>query len=387
MYQLLIKIFVRDYKNTEDAHVREQYGTVCSIISIVCNIILVVFKLIFGTLVHSVSIVADGYNNLSDAGSNIATFFGFKLANKHPDAEHPYGHGRFEYITGLGISFLIILVGLMSLKDAVLKLFNPEAVKFSVPALIALIFSVFVKIWMGYFNRKAGKEINSTALEAAAQDSMNDVMATSATIVALVASLVTDLPVDSLIGAAVSVVVVISGISIAKSTIDPLLGIKPEPETIKEIEDYLMSYDCVMGVHDLMMHDYGPGRRYLTVHCEVDASIDMMTTHDEIDNIERAMMEKFHILTTIHMDPIDIHDILTNELRDKVTRIVESIDSSLSIHDFRIVRGPTHTNLVFDVLMKDDKYSKKELNKLITSKVKEMNTTYYCVINFEYSFV
>ena len=240
---------------------------------------------------------------------------------------------------------------------------------------------------MGYFNRKAGKEINSTALEAAAQDSMNDVMATSATIVALVASLVTDLPVDSLIGAAVSVVVVISGISIAKSTIDPLLGIKPEPETIKEIEDYLMSYDCVMGVHDLMMHDYGPGRRYLTVHCEVDASIDMMTTHDEIDNIERAMMEKFHILTTIHMDPIDIHDTLTNELRDKVTRIVESIDSSLSIHDFRIVRGPTHTNLVFDVLMKDDKYSKKELNKLITSKVKEMNTTYYCVINFEYSFV
>ena len=158
MYQLLIKTFVRDYKNTEDAHVREQYGTVCSIISIVCNIILVVFKLIFGTLVHSVSIVADGYNNLSDAGSNIATFFGFKLANKHPDAEHPYGHGRFEYITGLGISFLIILVGLMSLKDAVLKLFNPEAVKFSVPALIALIFSVLVKIWMGYFNRKAGKE-------------------------------------------------------------------------------------------------------------------------------------------------------------------------------------------------------------------------------------
>ena len=148
-----------------------------------------------------------------------------------------------------------------------------------------------------------------------------------------------------------------------------------------------MSYDCVMGVHDLMMHDYGPGRRYLTVHCEVDASIDMMTTHDEIDNIERAMMEKFHILTTIHMDPIDIHDTLTNELRDKVTRIVESIDSSLSIHYFRIVRGPTHTNLVFDVLMKDDKYSKKELNKLIISKVKEMNTTYYCVINFEYSFV
>ena len=368
MYQLLIKTFVRDYKNTEDAHVREQYGTVCSIISIVCNIVLVVFKLIFGTLVHSVSIVADGYNNLSDAGSNIATFFGFKLANKHPDAEHPYGHGRFEYITGLGISFLIILVGLMSLKDAVLKLFNPEAVKFSVPALIALIFSVLVKIWMGYFNRKAGKEINSTALEAAAQDSMNDVMATSATIVALVASLVTDLPVDSLIGAAVSVVVVISGISIAKSTIDPLLGIKPDPETIKEIEDYLMSYDCVMGIHDLMMHDYGPG-------------------HDEIDNIERAMMEKFHILTTIHMDPIDIHDTLTNELRDKVTSIVETIDSSLSIHDFRIVTGPTHTNLVFDVLMKDDKYSKKELNKLITSKVKEMNTTYYCVINFEYSFV
>lgn len=387
MYQLLIKTFVPNYKDTEDATVRERYGVICSIVSIICNIVLVIFKLVFGTLVHSVAIVADGYNNLSDAGSNIATFFGFKLANKHPDMEHPYGHGRYEYITGLGISFLIILVGLMSFKEAVLKLFNPEAVTFSIPALIALIFSVLVKVWMGYFNRKAGTDIQSTALEAAAQDSMNDVMTTSATIIALVASLFTTLPIDSIVGAIVSVIVVISGISIAKSTIDPLLGIKPDKEMIQTIEDYLTSYDCVIGVHDLMMHDYGPGRRYLTVHCEVDAHSDMMTVHDEIDNIERAMMDKFHIMTTIHMDPIDIHDTLTNELREKVSDIVESIDPALSIHDFRIVKGPTHTNLVFDVLMKDEKYTVKQLNEMITSKVKEINETYYCVINFEYSFV
>ena len=199
--------------------------------------------------------------------------------------------------------------------------------------------------------------------------------------------MITDLPVDGIIGTIVSLIVIFAGINVFKDTINPLLGLAPDKALIDDIENFIMSYDKPLGIHDLMMHDYGPGRRYLTVHCEVDASIDMMTTHDEIDNIERAMMEKFHILTTIHMDPIDIHDTLTNELRDKVTSIVETIDSSLSIHDFRIVRGPTHTNLVFDVLMKDDKYSKKELNKLITSKVKEMNTTYYCVINFEYSFV
>lgn len=387
MYQLLVKIFIPNYKDTEDAAVRERYGVICSIVSIVCNIILVIFKLVFGTLVHSVAIVADGYNNLSDAGSNIATFFGFKLANKHPDSEHPYGHGRFEYITGLGISFLIILVGLMSFKEAVLKLFDPEAVVFSIPALIALIFSVLVKIWMGYFNRKAGKDIQSTALEAAAQDSMNDVMTTSATIFALIASLFTTLPIDSIVGAIVSLIVVVSGISIAKSTIDPLLGIKPDKETIETIEKYLTSYDCVIGVHDLMMHDYGPGRRYLTVHCEVDAHMDMMSVHDEIDNIERSMMDKFHIMTTIHMDPVDIHDELTNELRGQVSHIVETIDQSLSIHDFRIVKGPTHINLVFDVLMKDEKYTQKQLNEIITSKVKEISQNYYCVINFEYSFV
>lgn len=387
MYQLLVKIFIPNYKDTEDAAVRERYGVICSIVSIVCNIILVIFKLVFGTLVHSVAIVADGYNNLSDAGSNIATFFGFKLANKHPDSEHPYGHGRFEYITGLGISFLIILVGLISFKEAILKLFDPEAVVFSIPALIALIFSVLVKIWMGYFNRKAGKDIQSTALEAAAQDSMNDVMTTSATIFALIASLFTTLPIDSIVGAIVSLIVVVSGISIAKSTIDPLLGIKPDKETIETIEKYLTSYDCVIGVHDLMMHDYGPGRRYLTVHCEVDAHMDMMSVHDEIDNIERSMMDKFHIMTTIHMDPVDIHDELTNELRGQVSHIVETIDQSLSIHDFRIVKGPTHINLVFDVLMKDEKYTQKQLNEIITSKVKEINQNYYCVINFEYSFV
>lgn len=387
MYQLLVKIFIPNYKDTEDAAVRERYGVICSIVSIVCNIILVIFKLVFGTLVHSVAIVADGYNNLSDAGSNIATFFGFKLANKHPDSEHPYGHGRFEYITGLGISFLITLVGLISFKEAILKLFDPEAVVFSIPALIALIFSVLVKIWMGYFNRKAGKDIQSTALEAAAQDSMNDVMTTSATIFALIASLFTTLPIDSIVGAIVSLIVVVSGISIAKSTIDPLLGIKPDKETIETIEKYLTSYDCVIGVHDLMMHDYGPGRRYLTVHCEVDAHMDMMSVHDEIDNIERSMMDKFHIMTTIHMDPVDIHDELTNELRRQVSHIVETIDQSLSIHDFRIVKGPTHINLVFDVLMKDEKYTQKQLNEIITSKVKEINQNYYCVINFEYSFV
>lgn len=388
MFDLIIHQFIPNYKNVEDAKVRERYGVLCSILSIICNIMLVIFKLTFGTLVHSIAIIADGYNNLSDVGSNLATLFGFKLANKHPDADHPYGHGRYEYLAGLFISLLILVVGVLSLKESVLKVITPEKVTFSIPALIALFVSIGVKFWMSYFNNKAGDLVNSTSLKAAGQDSLNDVMTTSSTVIALVACLFTTLPVDGIIGSLVSVLVIKSGIEIAKTTIDPLLGQKPDKELIEDIEEFILGYDAVIGIHDLMLHDYGPGRRYLTIHCEVCSDRDVMELHDQMDVIERDMLEKYNILTTIHMDPIDLNDPFTNQIREDVDKIVESINPDYTIHDLRVVRGTTHTNIIFDVLMPSgDDSDTHEIRERIVDNVKALNKTYYCVIQFDHSFV
>lgn len=388
MFQFIVKKFIKNYQDTSHPSVREKYGTVCSILSIVCNGIMVIFKLIFGYMTHSVAIQADGFNNLSDMGSNLATLFGFKLAGKHPDADHPYGHGRYEYITGLIISFLILLVAFSSLKESVLKMIQPEALHFQIGAVIVLIVSILMKFWMALFNKKAGELIASSSLKAAAQDSLNDVITTLATLVSLCLSLVLDWSIDGIIGTLVSLFVFKSGIEIFKETVDPLLGQSPDKELIQQIYEFVMSYDKVIGIHDFMMHDYGPGRQYMTFHAEVDCHEDMMEIHDQIDLIERELLEKFHILTTIHMDPIDTDDSLTNELREVVKKIVVQINNNYSIHDFRIVNGPTHTNLIFDVLIPaDDHIKHKELKKSIEQKVKEVNPKYFCVIQIDHAFI
>lgn len=388
MFQLIVKRFIKNYQETSQHDVREKYGTVCSILSIVCNGVMVLFKLIFGFLTKSVAIQADGLNNLSDMGSNLATLFGFKLANKHPDSDHPYGHGRYEYIAGLVISFLILLVAFSSLKESITKIFYPEIINFQMTAVIVLIVSILMKLWMASFNKKAGQLINSTSLKAAAQDSLNDVITTFATLISLLLSLVTDLPIDGVIGAIVSLFVLKSGIDIFKETVDPLLGKAPDKELVNQIYDFVMSFDKVINIHDFMMHDYGPGRRYMTFHAEVNCHDDMMEVHDQIDLIERQLLYKFHILTTIHMDPIDMDDTLTNELREKVKVIVNDINSDYSIHDFRIVNGPTHTNLIFDVLIPaSDQISHKELKKTISDKIKTLNPSYFCVIQIDHAFI
>ena len=289
MFKILAKKFIKNYTDYKSSKVREQYGTLCSIISIGCNIVLVIFKITIGLIVHSVAIQADGLNNLSDVGSNLASLFGFKLANKHPDKDHPYGHGRYEYIAGMVIAFLILVVGIQSLKESVVKIFNPEKVMFSFVAVVILIFSILVKLWMYYFNNQIGKKIDSSSLKAAGQDSLNDVVTTFATLVSLILTLITDLPVDGIIGTIVSLIVIFAGINVFKDTINPLLGLAPDKALIDDIENFIMSYDKPLGIHDLMMHDYGPGRMFMTLHVEVDCQEDVMKIHEEIDDIERAI--------------------------------------------------------------------------------------------------
>lgn len=388
MFQFIVKKFIKDYDQPNDPLVREKYGIVCSVLSIFCNGFMVVFKLMFGYLTNSVAILADGFNNLSDMGSNLATLFGFKMAGKHPDADHPYGHGRYEYITGLVIAFLILLVGFSSLKESVLKIITPESLNFQMTAVIALIVSILTKLWMAAFNKTAGNTIHSTSLKAASQDSINDVFTTLATLISLCLSLVTDLPVDGIIGLIVSLFVLKSGIEIFKDTVDPLLGQAPDKVFIDEIYEFVMSFDKVIGIHDFMMHDYGPGRQYMTFHAEVDCREDIMILHDQIDLIERQLLDKFNVLTTIHMDPIDMNDELTNQLREDVKNIVYDINHEYSIHDFRIVSGPTHTNLIFDVLVPaEDEIEHALLKKKIEKRVREMNNAFFCVIQIDHSFI
>lgn len=388
MIHFLTQRFIENYDDYKNQKVRQAYGTLCSILSIICNIVLVIFKITIGLIVHSVAIQADGLNNLSDVGSNLASLFGFKLANKHPDKDHPYGHGRYEYIAGMVIAFLILVVGIQSLKESVVKIFNPEKVMFSFVAVVILIFSILVKLWMYYFNNQIGKKIDSSSLKAAGQDSLNDVVTTFATLVSLMLTLITDLPVDGIIGTIVSLIVVFAGINVFKDTINPLLGLAPDKALIDDIENFIMSYDKPLGIHDLMMHDYGPGRMFMTLHVEVDCQEDVMKIHEEIDDIERAIQEKYHIHTTIHYDPVDVHNPRLLALKQQVLEIVKGIDEHYSIHDFRMVPGKNHTNLIFDVLIPaNDQISHQILKNKISAEVKQISDEYHCVIEIDHAFV
>ena len=388
MFDLLIKRFVKNYETTDDPKVRESYGTLSSVLSIILNAIMVIFKITFGYLSGSVAISADGLNNLSDMGSNLATLFGFKLSNKHPDSEHPYGHGRIEYIVGMIIAFLILYVGLNAFKDALDQIIAPTPVIFSYAALIALIISILIKLAMGFFNRYCANKISSPSLLAASQDSFNDVLSTSATLIALVASLFSDLPFDGIIGLLVAILVLKSGIEIFKNTMDPLLGQAPDKEMVSSVVSFIKSFKVTKGIHDLMVHDYGPGRKYMSVHVEVDSKEDIMKIHDEIDVIERELLEKFNILTTIHMDPIVIGDPRVDELKLKVVKAVKEVNDNYTIHDFRMVEGISHTNLIFDVVLPSSDISDHEMiRQKIDAKIKELDPKFCTVIQIEHAYL
>lgn len=362
---------------------RIRLGMLSGIVGIVLNVILSVFKMIFGAITKSVSIVADGANNIFDAVSSIISLVGFKISGKPADDEHPFGHGRVEYVSALTLAFFILIMGVELIKTSIDKFRNPEVVIFSVPAVIVLVFSILAKIWLAFFNRKVGKLMNSVAVDAVVTDSIGDIASTVCSLIALVASNFTDWPIDAVMGIVVALVVIYAGIDIIKSTLGPLLGEPPDKEVVSQLEELVMSYDGVVGIHDMVLHCYGHGKIYGSLHAEVPADIDILHSHDTIDLIERSVAEKLGIEISIHMDPI-INDERTHAIKSEVAEIVRRISEDSTIHDFRIVDGPTHTNLIFDaVLPRNSGMSEEEFRKTVDGEVKKLDGKYFTVINVD----
>lgn len=384
MTSFLVKTFIKNHDEVTNPEVRRKYGTLSSITGMICNVILFLLKYIMGSLSNSISIVSDAFNNLSDCASCLVTLLGYKMASKPADKDHPFGHGRMEYLTSLLIAVLVILVGIELFKSSVTKIIHPEEVQFSIVALIALIFSILVKLWMSFFNTKFGKKINSTVMIATAKDSRSDVIATSATLIALVASLFTKLPVDGIMGIIVSVFILKAGYEIVKDTVDELLGKPADPELVEKIKCCVMKNEKMLGIHDLVIHNYGPGNMIGSCHVEVACDENIMRVHDIVDDIEREIYRQLKVVMTIHMDPIETDDELTNDAKKLILKIIDEIEPSLSIHDFRIVHGETHTNLIFDVVVPYEiKLDNDAIKGMIDEKLSHEETKYYTVIVFD----
>lgn len=387
MVNWLIKTFVKDYENVTDNQVRGRYGMLSSFVGIFCNILICSAKFIIGSLVHSISIISDGFNNLSDCASCIVTMFGYKMASKPADKDHPFGHGRMEYLTSLIIAAVIVLVGGELLKTSVTKIIHPTEVKFTVVAVVVLVLSIAIKIWMGYFNNKLGRRINSSVMLATAKDSFSDVAATSATLIALFASIWTDLPIDGVMGVIVSVIILIAGFGIIRETVDQLLGKPADEELVEQLKKVVKDNNVSLGMHDLIIHSYGPGNLIGSVHVEVDAKGDILSIHDAIDELEREIYEKLQIQMTIHMDPVETDNEVLITYRTRMNTLIKNINSKLSMHDFRMVAGPTHTNLIFDVVIPyDEKCDENEIRESIRKELSKEDSTFYAVITFDKSF-
>lgn len=387
MTKLLIKLFIFDSENTADDRVRTSYGVLSGCVGIVLNTVLSVAKMVFGIITRSISIIADGANNLFDALSSVISLVGFKISGKPADDEHPFGHGRAEYVSALTLAFVVLIMGIELVKSSVDKLRNPEAVIFSLPAVIVLIIAIAAKIWLAVFNTKVGKKINSITVDAVVKDSIGDIAATSATLIALVASKFTALPVDAFMGIIVAGFIIYTGISIIKDTLGPLLGEPPDNSIVVEIEQKVLSYDGIVGIHDLVLHTYGHSKLFGSIHAEVPASTDVMVSHDTIDLIEREIRDALGIELTIHMDPVLVDDERTDTLKALVYEIVAGIDSRITLHDFRVVDGPTHTNLIFDLVVpRKFTMSENELLVAVNEKVKESDERYFAVITVDHSY-
>lgn len=387
MTNFLVKTFVKDYEKTDNLKVRERYGTLSSVVGIVCNIILFVAKFAMGTIAGSIAIISDGFNNLSDCASCVVTLFGYKMAAKPADKDHPFGHGRVEYLTSLVIAIVIIMVGFELFTGSIDKVLHPTKVTFSYVVLATLIISIVVKVWMGLFNRKLGKKINSSVMLATSKDSMNDVVATSATVVALVASMWTDAPIDGIMGIVVSLFILLSGFDIVKETVDELLGQPADEELVNKLSEMVEENPYALGMHDLIIHSYGPGNLIGSVHIEVDGKGNIMEIHDVIDELERDIYEELGVRMTIHMDPVEMDNELLNECKNMMIGIVKNINKDLSLHDFRMVTGPSHTNLIFDLVVPHDcKLNEKDIKTAINDSLKDKEIKYYTVITFEREF-
>lgn len=385
MIELLAKIFI---KNKTEKEPREAYGTLCSVTGIGLNILLFAVKFIAGTLSGAISVTADAFNNLSDSGSSVITLLGFRLAGKKPDPSHPFGHGRMEYLSGLAVSALIIVMGVELFTGSVSKILHPESPEISALVFAVLGVSILVKLYMWSYNRKYGKKYSSTAMLATASDSISDVASTAVVLVSTLVTYFTNVNIDAYCGAAVALFILYAGGRSAYETIQPLLGSPPEKEFVTGIEKTVLESGVVLGIHDLIVHDYGPGRCMISLHAEVPASGDILEMHDEIDNIERALCERFGCAATIHMDPIQTDNETVNILKSLASEVINGIDPSIRMHDFRVVTGETHTNLIFDVLVSFSfRLGDDELKAEIDRRIKEKDPKLFTVITVDKDYV
>lgn len=384
MITLLAKWFIKEKPDADIPRVRQLYGMLSSIVGIALNLLLVAGKLLAGSLSGSIAITADGLNNLSDAGSSLITLIGFKLAQQRPDEEHPFGHGRMEYIAGMLVAVAILLMGFELLQSSIGKITSPSPVTFGVLPAVILAVSIAVKLYMAAYNRGIGKTIDSAAMRATAIDSFSDAIATTVVLISMVVTHFTGLPIDGWCGLLVAFFILYAGFTAMRDTINLLLGQPPKPEFIAEIKAIVLAHEEIIGVHDLMVHDYGPGRRSITLHAEVSASSDMLKIHDTIDNIENELHEKLSCSALIHMDPIDTDDALTEATRARVAEVVKGLDERTTIHDFRMVSGPTHTNLIFDVCVPFDvKLSEKDITRRVFHMVRALDEHYVAKVTVD----
>lgn len=388
MTEFLVKTFVKDYKKTEDTQVRTRYGLMASIVGICCNVILFSTKLLVGMLVNSISVTADAFNNLSDAASSIIGFIGVKMAGKPADEDHPFGHGRMEYIAAFIVAFLVIQVGFTFFKTSIGKIIHPEEMTFKAVSVAILLLSVCVKLWMAFFNNTLGKRIQSTVMKATAADSLGDVITTSATIVSILAYGIWGLNIDGIIGIAVSVIVMWAGVKIAKDTLTPLIGEPIDPKLYVEISEFVESYDGIIGSHDLIVHNYGPSRSMASIHAEVPNDVDIEISHEIIDTIEREAVRKFGLFLVIHMDPVETKDSRVMEFGNMLGNVLQEIDTRISFHDFRMVEGKNKINLIFDLVVPREYNRKKKdwLKEEVTKKVTEIDKRCCLIITAESGF-
>lgn len=391
MTSLLIKLFVKNHNDTKSLEARNRYGNFGSIVGICVNVLLSAMKIVIGLIGGVLSVTADGFNNLADAGSSVVTLIGFKLAGKPADRDHPFGHGRMEYISAFIVSFLIMLVGFELLKDSATTLYSGSSAPiFSNLSIVILVISIAVKSWLYLFNKKIGKTIESTALIATAKDSLNDCIATGAILVAAIVTKFASVPfnLDAVMAIAVALFILWSGFSSARDTLDEILGGPPEKELIKELHDTILSFDEFYGIHDLIVHNYGPGRQFASVHVEVPHNADIVACHEKIDLCEKLVVEKIGVNLVIHMDPIDVNDESVTKAREIMVGVLKEINEKLTLHDFRMTPAAnTRTNLIFDVVIPSSvTLSEAELNDLICQKARAADKTYVCVITFDRDF-
>lgn len=387
MTNLLLKLFIKNSGDTKNPKVREAYGKLSGTVGIVLNALLFVIKFLAGTISGSISITADALNNLSDASTSVISLIGFKLSGKTADSEHPYGHARYEYLAGLGICVMILVIGIELLKSGISKIINPTDVSFSKITAIVLISSIIIKLWLFLFNSRLGAAISSDTLKATAHDSRNDCLSTAAVLIAAIVSSLTSLQLDGYMAVGVSVFILISGVELLRSTINPLLGQAPDKELVSYVQEKIMSYPGVLGTHDLMVHDYGPGRQFASVHVEMAAEADVLECHDVLDNIERDFMREINLHMVVHLDPIITNDDKVHNFRLWLSDEIKTINNSLSIHDLRMVVGKTHTNVIFDCVVPHDlNITHSELKHKISTLVQKTYHDYFCVITIDTDF-